>query len=113
MSNFQIKGLKVLRRLNPFVNRRRRKKDKKSKQHQQDTSSLRLTENLVDRDIQSLLESFNRRCISQDFISEMKEAFFLFDKVSFISQVWYHKWYCFVQETFNESLMQHTAAFTR
>ena len=84
MSNFQIKGLRVLRRLNPFVNRRRRKKDKKSKQ-QQDTSRLGLNENLVDRDVQSLVESFNKRCISQDFISEMKEAFFLFDKVGVIT----------------------------
>ena len=38
-------------------------------------------ESHVDKEIQKLYESFSRRCISQDFISEMREAFSLFDKV--------------------------------
>ena len=37
-------------------------------------------ESHVDKEIQKLYESFSRRCISQDFISEMREAFSLFDK---------------------------------
>ena len=38
-------------------------------------------ESYVDKEIQKLYESFSKRCISQDFISEMREAFSLFDKV--------------------------------
>lgn len=38
-------------------------------------------ESFVDKEIQKLYESFSKRCISQDFISEMREAFSLFDKV--------------------------------
>jgi len=74
MSNFQISGLKVFRRLNIL---RRKCKRRKNKQKQDTCIS---SEYFVDKEIQNLLESFTRRCISQDFISEMKEAFFLFDK---------------------------------
>ena len=34
-----------------------------------------------EKDIEKFMDLFGRRCISQDFISEMKEAFSLFDKV--------------------------------
>ena len=37
-------------------------------------------ESHVDKEIQKLYESFSRRCISQDYISEMRMAFSLFDK---------------------------------
>merc|ERR1712038_779353 len=33
-----------------------------------------------EKDIEKFMDLFGRRCISQDFISEMKEAFSLFDK---------------------------------
>ena len=35
-----------------------------------------------EKDIEKFMDLFGRRCISQDFISEMKEAFSLFDKVT-------------------------------
>ena len=36
----------------------------------------------LEDDIESIQDNLAKRCISQDFISEMREAFHLFDKVT-------------------------------
>ena len=42
----------------------------------------KLNETNIEDEIEEIRDNLARRCISQDFISEMREAFHLFDKVS-------------------------------
>ena len=44
----------------------------------------KLNETNIEEEIEEIRETLARRCISQDFISEMREAFHLFDKVSYM-----------------------------
>ena len=72
MNDSKIK--KILKRFHLLPSKRKSKKKLRRE-------SCVSYESCVDKEIQKLYESFSKRCISQDFISEMREAFSLFDKV--------------------------------
>ena len=72
MASSRLRRLLVRLNLLPATKRKGRKKSKV------DTF---LDRGYNEKDIEKFMDLFGRRCISQDFISEMKEAFSLFDKV--------------------------------
>ena len=72
MASSRLRRLLVRLNLLPATKRKGRKKSKV------DTF---LDRGYNEKDIEKFMDLFGSRCISQDFISEMKEAFSLFDKV--------------------------------